>query len=87
MEEIKITGTISDFIQEHALSVKDDGVIRLGWKNEWNDNNRAVLKALFEYIVDNTYIVNGPADWQRTTFLINKNGEEYTVEYQLDSGD
>lgn len=86
MEKIRIEGTIAEFIQEHGLSVKN-GLIHLGWKNEWTDKNRAIKNALFEYAVKDTYLTKGPADWQRTTFLITKDGEEYTVEYNLDSGD
>ena len=86
MEKVKITGTIDEFLKEHGLSAKN-GIIYLGWVNGWTDRNRAVKNALFEYAVKDTYSTIGPADWQRTTFKINKNGEEYIVQYDLDSGD
>ena len=85
-ERLKITGTIDEFIKEHGLSARN-GIIYLGWVNGWTDRNRAIKNALFEYAVKDTYSTIGPADWKKTTFKINKNEEEYTVEYNLDSGD
>lgn len=86
MEKIKIEGTIAQFLQEHKLSVRN-GIIYLGWINGWTDKERAIKNALFEHAVKDTYSTIGPADWQKTTFKINKNGEEYIVQYDLDSGD
>lgn len=86
MEPVKIKGTIAEFIQEHGLFVRNE-TIHLGWVNEWTERNRAIRNALFEYAVKDTYLTIGPADWQKTTFKINKDREEYTVEYEFDSGD
>lgn len=86
MEKIKIEGTIAEFLEEHKLPVRN-GIIYLGWVNGWTDRNRAIKNALFEYAVKDTYSTIGPADWQKTVFQIEKNGEKYSVEYNLDSGD
>jgi poly-D-alanine transfer protein DltD len=86
MEKIKIERTIAEFIQEHNLLVKA-GTIHLGWVNGWTEKDRAIRNALFEYAVKDTYSKEGPASWQITSFMIEKDGEQYIVIYELDSGD
>lgn len=86
MAEIKITGTITDFLHNEGLSVRL-GSIDLGWVNGWGQKQYDIRDALKEYMVEGTCNTVGPASWRRTSFTVKKDDEEYRVEYKTDSGD
>lgn len=86
MAEIKITGTIADFLSDERITVRL-GSIDLGWVNGWGQKQYDIRDALKEYMVEGTYNTVGPASWRRTSFTVKKDDEEYRVEYKTDSGD
>lgn len=86
MAELKITGTISDFLNGERITVRM-GSIDLGWVNGWGQKQYDICDALKKYMVEGTYNTVGPASWRRTSFTVKKDDEEYRVEYKTDSGD
>lgn len=86
MPKKEITTTIEQFMTDEGYTIRR-GIIDLGWVNGWGQKQHDICDALMQYEVKGTYYTSGPASWRKTSFNVNKDGEEYEVTYQTDSGD
>lgn len=83
---MEIQNTINEFLQENGITAKL-GTVDLGWENGWGQKSYDILHALMKHEVEGTYTTSGSASSRRTSFTVNKDGEEYNVVYWTDSGD
>ena len=83
---MEIKGTIAEFLEGFGIAIKN-GIIDLGWENGWSFKKYDILHTLMVYEVKGTYSKSGSASSRKTTFTVNKDGEEYKVTYSTDSGD
>lgn len=84
-------GEINKIVIDHGYQI-NDGVIDLGWENEWSQQTIDIFTELIKFVKKGTYSKGtysrkGDADYQIKTFIIEKDDEQYSVVYKLDSGD
>lgn len=79
-------GQINEILKKYDRE-PNGHIIDLSWENGWTRETNDLFKELFELRKEGTYTRTGPASWQKMQCIISDSENDYTLKWQLDSGD